>query len=248
MLGYLRDDVEPIMIQVVDRMTRNDIVWTASAGTHSPHGNHAINGGFPQSLVDLSSDKVNTSPAIIVVSSIDSSAPESADRVPAGDWDSLDHPIISVYARNNVECLTPDFKGVPDAGTSFATPTVAGMIADWLSDPAIVKAIEKEPGERFPHKVRNFLRSASIARNKDRPYINTAYNGYREWWCRLKSSEGSRSGLQLAAAADDEGRLTSNDTLLEARDDAEEDDEPLVVSGTIVIPDYTEKPVSGFID
>jgi len=128
---------------------------------------------------------------------------------------------ISIYGQNEVVCVGNDFEELDTHGTSFATPAVAGVLAEWISIPAIRQAINDYTGANFPDKVRNFLRDVSLTTNfpDGSNNVNVLYNGYKDHPCLFNQAP--------ARNANPRRDVTNSVTQI-----------PVIVSGTIVDPSF----------
>lgn len=133
---------------------------------------------LPQVLADLDEDDR----PLIVVGGLD---PNTGVETPDHFQDTAGHRSIAIWSTHSVQCEKPDFRDTRDgSGTSVATPTVAGVIADWLSVPGLVTYIDNlGNGIFFAAKVRKFLREQALQRPwlPDRP---TLYNGMADVHCQ----------------------------------------------------------------
>jgi hypothetical protein len=122
--------------------------------------------------------------------------------------------IISLYAPYYFECLDNTFTPASKGGTSGSAALTSGVLAEWLSMPAVVSVIKGRPERNFPAQVRGFLRDTSLTYNYPSG-LNVLYNGFRDNACSYQVGTFDRK-----------------------RDDSDSEEVPVIVNGTIVDTNY----------
>jgi hypothetical protein len=219
-LGLAKFYSEPFEV-LLDMLTDNEIIFVMAGGQAKRRQNlgRAVSEFMPQCYGGLDSDKT---PAIIVGGFYN--APDDATKIgtiPPETYRDPQGKFIAVYGPYNQQCKNSYRVPMKPLGTSGATAMTSGVIAEWLSIPDVVRAIESRGESNFPAKVRGLLRDTSLLTNypqaASNPVPNVVYNGMRDNACSYQS--------HLKARRDD-------------GDGVDDSEEAIIQSGTIVGTEY----------